>query len=64
MLLTLAPLGALLFSSLGLYLGSAFQARNVMALFATPADPVPLSGLHAVSVERTRPTCAGCNSSR
>ncbi|MGA4541664.1 ABC transporter permease [Uniformispora flossi] len=39
-LLTLAPLGALLFSSLGLYLGSAFQARNVMALFATLLTPV------------------------
>jgi ABC-2 type transport system permease protein len=39
-LLSLAPLGALMCASLGLYFGTAFEARSVMALFAILLTPL------------------------
>lgn len=39
-LLTMAPLGALMCASLGLYLGTAFEARSVMALFSILLTPL------------------------
>ncbi|MGC0415943.1 ABC transporter permease [Embleya sp. AB8] len=39
-LVTLAPLAALMCSSLGLYLGTAFEPRSVMALFAIVITPL------------------------
>jgi ABC-2 type transport system permease protein len=40
LLLTLAPIGALMCSSLGLYLGTAFDPRSVMALFTIMLTPL------------------------